>query len=104
MITAIDDFDAAAEGLAPAELRVCIDSLRPLVDKYGLMGVEPFLTTINERIHETNGMGHVHFPIDLDCVTVSRLSPLFDIIIEVRPGEHRWHLLEEDILTDWLAV
>lgn len=104
MIEVINDFDAAAEGLDSAELRVCIDSLRPLVDEHGLEGIEPFLTTITERIHETNGMGHVHFPIDLDCVTVSQLSPLFDIIIEVRPGKHRWHLLDEDILTDWLAV
>lgn len=104
MIEAIDAFDAAADGLAPAELRVCIDSLRPLVDRHGLAGVESFLTTVTERIHETNGMGHVHFPIDLDCVTVSRLSPLFDVIIEVRPGKHRWHLLDSDILTDWLAV
>ena len=104
MIETIDDFDAAAGGLAPAELRVCIDSLRPLVDRHGLAGVEPFLTTVTERIHETNGMGHVHFPIDLDCVTVSRLSPLFDIIIEVRPDKHRWHLLDDDILTEWIAV
>jgi hypothetical protein len=103
-IEAIDDFDDAAGGLDSAELRVCIDSLRPLVDRHGLAGVEPFLTTVTERIHETSGMGHVHFPIDLDCVTVSRLSPLFDVIIEIRPGEHRWHLLEDDILTEWLAV
>ena len=103
-INAIDDFDAAANGLAPAELRVCVDSLRPLVERYGWDGVEPFLATITERIHETHGMGHIHFSGDLDCVTVTELSPLFDIIIEVRPDEHRWHLLDDDIRTDWLRV
>jgi hypothetical protein len=103
-INVIDDFDAAANGLAPAELRVCVDSLRPLVERYGWDGVKPFLATVTERVHETHGMGHIHYPVDLDCVTVTELFPMFDIIIEVQPGKHRWHLLDDDIRTDWLQV
>ncbi|WP_264556142.1 DUF7504 family protein [Halocatena marina] len=104
MLSAIDDFDVAAEGLSPGELRVCVDSLRPLVDMYGTNGIESFLDTVTERIGETNGMGHFHLPVELECEVVSELMPQFDILIELRPGKHRWHLTEDDILTDWLPV
>jgi hypothetical protein len=104
MADAIDAFAVADGGLSPSELRVCVDSLQPLVDRYGIAGVEQFLATVTERIRETNGMGHFHFPIDLDCETVTELSPLFDVIIEVQPGKHRWHLLADDILTEWLPM
>lgn len=104
MLSAIDDFDVAAEGLSPGELRVCVDSLRPLVDMYGTNGIESFLDTVTERIGETNGMGHFHLPVELECEVVSELMPQFDILIELRPGKHRWHLKEDDILTDWLPV
>lgn len=104
VIDAIDDFDAAAGGLSPGELRVCVDSLRPIVDMYGTAGAEPYLGTIIDRIRETNGMGHFHLPVERDCETITELTPLFDVLIELRPGKHRWHLLEDDIHTDWLPV
>lgn len=100
----INEFDVAADGLSSGELRVCVDSLQPLVDIHGTQSVERFIGTIAERIDDTSGMGHFHLPVDSECSTVSAFSPLFDVHIELREGKHRWHILEEDIHTDWLRI
>lgn len=104
VIDTIDEFDAAAGGFSPGELRVCVDSLRSLVDMHGTDGVEPCLDAIIERIHAANGMGHFHLPTERECEAVAELTPLFDVLIELRSGKHRWHLLDDDIHTDWLTV
>lgn len=104
MHKAINEFDVAADGLSPGELRICVDSLQPLVDIHGTQAVEQFLDAIIKRIYETSGMGHFHLPVDPEYAIVSELSPLFDAQIELQDGKHRWHLLEDDIQTGWLGI
>ncbi|MFC7154893.1 hypothetical protein ACFQPA_05415 [Halomarina halobia] len=114
----IDEFDAAADGLESAELRVCIDSLRPLLEGYDEDDVVSFLDGVIDATLDANGMCHAHLPVDPDNGVVERLKPLFDATIELRelhiPSENgetprtateqRWHLHEEDISTDWLPL
>lgn len=104
MLGVIDEFDADAGGFSPGQLRVCVDSLQPLIDKHGVPAVKSFLETITEQIRENHGMGHFHLPVDHERALVSQLIPPFDIRIELQDGAHRWHLLEDDIRTDWLRI
>ncbi|MFC6835867.1 DUF7504 family protein [Halomarina ordinaria] len=119
VVDAIETFDRAAEGLAPAELRVCVDSLRPLVEGYDEADVESFVEGITAATVEHGGMCHVHLPVGRDSETVERLEPYFAATIELRElhvprtladdsphvtTEQRWHLHDEELSTDWLPL
>lgn len=98
----------ARTSLAPAELRVCVDSLCPLLDEYDEQDVFRFVHTLGGEFRRVNAMGHFHLPIEYDTQPVETLAPAFDAVIELRlegsGSEQRWHLQEEDITTDWLAL
>ncbi len=114
----IDEFDAATGGLDPAELRVCVDSLRPLLERYDEEDVVSFVESTVDATLEVGGMCHVHLPVDANNSVVERLEPLFDATIELRElhvpptdgeeprtaTEQCWHLHEADVTTDWLPL
>ena len=94
--------------LAPAELRVCIDSLAPLLADHDEADVFEFLHALGGEIRRANAMGHTHLPVAYEADPVSTLALAFDAVIELRVegdgSEQRWHLTDEDITTDWLAL
>lgn len=103
-ITAIE-----AQGpLAPAELRVCVDSLTPLLDEHDERDVFQFLHAFGGEVRRVNAMGHVHLPVEYETEAVGTLAPAFDAVIQLRVEdghtEQRWHLQDDDITTDWLAL
>lgn len=100
----IEEFDNAAGGLSPGALRVCVDSLQPLLDTHNPEAIARFVENTTERITETNGMGHFHLPVDPEEAIVSELTGLFDVHIELQNGKHRWHILENNIHTGWLRI
>lgn len=104
----VDEFDEEAGGLAPSELRLCFDSLTPLVAEHELRSVSRFLLGLTEIVERADGMAHYHLPADYDDATVEMLAPLFDAVVEVRHAEEsvqqRWHLSDPDITTDWLTL
>lgn len=97
-----------ADGVAPAELRVCFDSLGPLLEEYDEQEMFRFLHALTSEVRSVRGMGHYHLPVRLENRTVRTLRPLFDAVVEIRTqgGEpqQRWHLNEADITTDWLGL
>jgi hypothetical protein len=98
-----------AEGpLAPAELRVCLDSLTPLLEEHDERDVFEFLGALGEEIRRVNAMGHVHLPVEYGSEPAEALAPAFDAVVELRvsgkESEQRWHLQDEGITTDWLAL
>lgn len=105
---AIETLEESAGGLAPAELRVCFDSLRPLVEEYPEQEVFRFVHAVTADVRGVNGMAHYHLPVAYDTGTVRTLAPLFDAVIEVRSGpdcpQQRWHLRETGVSTDWLQL
>lgn len=102
----VEAFDAEADPLGPAELRVCFDSLAPLVDGYADRDARRFLLGVTEAVERVDGMGHYHLPAEYGSEAVEPVSPLFDAAVEVRREggavEQRWHV--EDITTDWLSL
>lgn len=108
IVDAIVEFDEVTAGLAPAELRVCVDSLRPLLSDHSEETLFRFLHVLTGEIRRVNGMGHFHLPIERDERPVRLLSPLFDAVVEVEGSDggmkQRWHLRDGDLTTDWLDL
>lgn len=103
-LSAIEDIDTPVDGFRPAELRVCVNSLEPLLDYYGPEELRPFLVSLTDRIRRANGMAQFHLPLERDTERIQTLIPLFDIIVELRDGEYRWEFRAEDILTEWVPL
>ncbi|EFW92442.1 hypothetical protein ZOD2009_09043 [Haladaptatus paucihalophilus DX253] len=105
---AIDEFERECGPLAPGELRVCFDSLTPLIEEHDPESVFRFLHVLIGRIKTVNGMGHFHLPAEMDSTIVRTLLPVFDAAVEVRVNgsnaEQRWHLVERDVTTEWLSL
>lgn len=105
---AVERFDPGAEGFSPAELRLCFDSLTPLIADYEDRDVRRFLLGMTETVERFDGMAHYHLPVGYDSAAVASVEALFDAVVEVRYGEdgleQRWHLADPDIATDWLPL
>jgi len=105
---AITEFDEAADGLDPAELRVCFDSLQTLLSDHNRESVFRFLHVLIGRLQTVNAMSHFHLPIDWESEAVQLFSELFDATVELQIAnnqvQQRWHLRDVDITSDWLSL
>lgn len=92
----------------PAEIRLCFDSLTPLVARFDEEVTFRFLHLVTSAVTRVRGMGHYHLPVGANAEMVRILEPLFDAIVELRTQsghlEQRWHLIEPEIATEWLPV
>ena len=108
MIYAINEFDDDADGLEPSDLRVCVDSLVPLLQQYPSERVFRFLHMTTAQIKRAHGMGHYHLPVPRDHDAVNLFEPLFDAVVELRDAngtpEQRWHLRERNTSSDWIRI
>jgi hypothetical protein len=100
----LDAIEAEAGRMRPAELRVCLDSVAPFLDSHSTDEVRSFVASLADRVRDADGMLHVHLPVAYDDDAVEALSPAVDGVVEVAPGEQRWHLHEADITTKWLEL
>ncbi|MFC6990520.1 hypothetical protein ACFQH3_01190 [Haladaptatus sp. GCM10025707] len=101
---AIADLEVGAE---PAELRVCIDSLTPLVEYHGRKATFAALHALCWRVRHARALGHAYLQTD-DPTEVELYTELFDAHIELRDRagtfQQRWHLRDENVTTDWLTL
>lgn len=104
----IQEFEDRRGELDPAELRVCFDSLRPLIEEYGEAAVFRFLHVLNGRIRGVSGMGHFHLQVDVDDPLVDTFEEIFDAVIELRRRNERlaqrWHVRKRDFTSDWINI
>lgn len=104
----VAEFEATSGGLSSAELRLCFDSLTPLVSEHDPETVFRFLHLLTHRVRSVDGMGHYHLTTDHSNRTVALLEPLFDGVIELclRDGElyQRWYLRDGGLTTGWLQL
>ena len=94
--------------IEPGRLRLCFDSLTPLICRFDHETVFRFLHLVTGSVDRTHAMGHYHLPVGRNAEATRTVAPLFDAIVELRTesghSEQRWHVPEEDLLTDWLPV
>ncbi|MFA9503130.1 hypothetical protein ACERIM_10140 [Natrinema sp. H-ect1] len=104
----IENFETSTAALEPGEVRLGIDSLLPLLEADGRQRVFKFLHLINGRTRDVNGMAHYHLPVERDARIVQTLSPLFDIIVELRERngdyQERWTIEDGDRRSGWVSV
>lgn len=105
---AIAEFEDRYGPLAPAELRLCVDSLSPLLDVHGEQAVFEFLVLATRYVREFRGMGHFHLPVEREARVARLLAPLFDGVVEVggsaEAPRQRWHLRDGDVTSQWLPL
>ncbi|ELY75488.1 DUF7504 family protein [Natrinema gari] len=108
IVETIGEFDDSADGLAPSALRVCVDSLVPLLQEYDAETVFRLLQLTTSRVDQACGMGHYHLPLGPDHDAVNLFEPMFDAVVTVRSrngtDEQQWYLREADTTTDWLEL
>lgn len=106
IIETIDEFEADAGGLEPAQLRMCVDSLTPLLEDHSAEKVFRLLHMVTSRVGHVQGMGHYHLPLGRDHDAVRLFEPLFDAIVEIRARdggfEQRWQFRDRETATDWI--
>ncbi|WP_115863040.1 DUF7504 family protein [Halorussus litoreus] len=106
--TAISFYDENADGLDPAELRVGVDSLFPLLEE-DREATQRALRTLGATVRGVQGMAHYHLRVSEDDEIVDELMPLFDARIELRKRprrtpEQRWYAPEFDAKTPWMEL
>lgn len=110
---AIAETENRAGRLRPADLRVCIDSLGPLLDHYGTDVVRRCLDAVGGHVRERDAMAHYVLADAYDSDRVQTLVPNVDAVIELRtvdPDEfghdvqQRWHVPRRDITTEWTPL
>jgi len=104
---AIYDADRAVDGLAPAQFRLCVDSLGPLLEAHDERAVFRFLHAVTDDVRAVDGMGHYHLSVPPGAETAQTLEPLFDAVVELRHDDgplQRWRLVDENLETEWLPL
>lgn len=103
-----DITEAAAAVDEPAALRLCIDSLLPLVDATDDRQVFRLLHLVLDESRRASAMAHVHLPVEPSAFPVALYQPLFDAVVELRVrdglAEQRWRLDDADVTTEWLPI
>lgn len=94
---------------APAELRVGVTTLAPLIDEYSTETIREFVHLIGKETVESRGMAHFSLGLDARRPIASSLLPLMDIHVQLRrqgndSPEHRWTLLNHNLHTQWLPL
>lgn len=104
---AITAFETSG-GLDTGELRLCFDSLSPLVDENGVQSVRRFVSVVGGRVNSVSGMAHYHLSVPCDDPLVDELAESFDAVVELRvcdeTPEHRWRFPDRSLSTEWLAI
>lgn len=104
----IKEFEEQNGELGPAELRVCFDSLRPLIEEFDEAQVFRFLHILIGRIHGTSGMGHFHLQVESDELVVDTFGEIFDAIIELESRDDQlvqcWHVHDQNLTSGWIPV
>lgn len=113
LVEVIDEFADDADAIRPADVRVSIDSLEPLLDFYGEDAVRRCLGTVGGRVRDHEAMAHYVLPKPFESDAVRDLAGHVDAIVELRlvdsaaDGQHaeqRWHVPSRDLTVGWTPL
>jgi hypothetical protein len=104
--------DFGAWSRRPAQVRVAVDSLAPLLDHYDFEVVRRSLRTVGRRVREYDAMAHYVLPEPYDSDRCRHLADDFDAVVELRTApenadhgvEERWHLTEASATMPWVPL
>ncbi|MFB6251506.1 MAG: hypothetical protein ABEI27_07455 [Halobellus sp.] len=106
--SAIDQLNAIAGGLEPAELRVAFDCTASLLSEHDERTVFQFLHLLASDVRRVGAMGHVRLQMPHNAKIVRLLEPLFDAVVELRlegtATQQRWHFRDAGVTSEWLSI
>lgn len=92
-------------GGTDTDVRVCLDSLSPLLAEHSEAEVADALGRVAASVRRVAGLAHAHLPLRHDHEIVSELAPACRCVLELdRSAEgmrHRWHFDQRRASTDW---
>ncbi|WP_433626387.1 DUF7504 family protein [Halomicrococcus sp. NG-SE-24] len=92
----------------PAELRLCFDSLRPVVEDNAEDEIDAFLGPICRAVEDVSGMAHYVLPVEYGSRPVRAIASKFDAVVELRArdagAQQRWHLRTTGYTTEWFDL
>jgi hypothetical protein len=104
----IQNIEREAEPLAQGELRVCIDSLSPLIESNHReipLRLVRYTAIVTQR---RQGIVHAHLPVSPNTELAYLFEPLVDAVVELRiidgSPQQRWHLLDDQMISDWTEL
>jgi hypothetical protein len=105
----IDTLERRAGELSSGELRLCVDSLDPLLVDRSASELRQFVSATGNRVRAGSGMAHSHLSGDPSAALVEEIAPAFDGLVELRSGtngtpEHRWTFPGRDVESGWLPL
>ncbi|WP_158055790.1 DUF7504 family protein [Halorussus halophilus] len=113
LVDALADASDDADVIRPADVRVGVDSLDPLVGHYGIDVVRNCLRTVGRHVHDHDAMAHYALRKPHESDATKALAEEMDAVIELRavdPDKHdhdaeeRWHISSEDLQMQWTPL
>lgn len=113
LVGAIEDFTDEADDIRPADIRVSIDSLEPLLDSYGEDVVRRCLRLVGGHVRDHDAMAHYVLPKPFESDAVQQLADDVDAIVEIRligspegdqHAEQRWHVPGRGLKVGWTPL
>ncbi|WP_135827192.1 DUF7504 family protein [Halorussus ruber] len=113
LIEAIEETAWENDPIRPAEIRVGLDSLGPLLKHYPLSVVKRFLRKTTSTVLQHDAMAHYLLMEPYGHDYVQELTSEFDAIVELRSvdpetnghdAEQRWRVPSAGLTMDWLPV
>lgn len=113
LVEAVEDFADEADDVRPADLRVSIDSLEPLLDSYGEDAVRRCLRLVGGHVRDHDAMAHYVLPEPFESDAVQRLADDVDAVVEIRltdspeggrHAEQRWRVPDRDLNVGWAPL
>lgn len=107
----LDRFADRGGPLDPAEVRLCVESLDPLLDDPDVDGddVRAFLESVTSLVRRHRAIGHFHVAAGTVGEARTAFERPFDATVYVRSADdgtvqQRWSLHDADVETDWLPL
>lgn len=101
-------FEGAVPETEPGEIRLCFDSLDPVLDAADTARLQEFLQTVATRVRLARGLAHYHLSLSAARMVPDEIAPHFDGVVERRQTpeglRQRWTLRESGVQTDWLPL
>jgi hypothetical protein len=92
----------------PGDVRLCFDSLDPVVDAVEKPRLEEFLRVLTTRVTLARGLAHYHLSVTAAKQVPDTIAPIFDGVIERRQTpdgpRQRWTLRKSGVQTDWIPI
>ena len=105
-------FADLAESTRLGEIRLCLESLDPILDGNTVTGddeIGTFLHSVTALVREYHAIGHFHVAAGLADDIRASIEPFFDATVRVRTtdggtNQHQWTLHDDEIDTGWLPL